>query len=232
MKRKKASPPEEDLNSFVTADAEDLLSRYPEDRDYSEYKFTPEALDKINSVIKKPMAEPRRTRYVYFRPVLRRVAAVAIAFILVFTVLMSTSDATRNGILTFTAKILNGEFFKMQPENDEHPKSIERKYAINAPDGFSLRDESFSSHISRMELVNGEKRVSFVQNVIGKINVSVDDREYRETAVGCYIGYIIVKGKTITLTWANEEYQFTMVASGGFTEEEVLAVAATIHPVD
>lgn len=232
MKRKKASPPEEDLNSFVTADAEDLLSRYPEDRDYSEYKFTPEALDKINSVIKKPMAEPRRTRYVYFRPVLRKVAAVAIAFILVFTVLMSTSDATRNGILTFTAKILNGEFFRMQPEKDEHPKSIEKKYTIDPPEGYTIGNERESKNSLYKSFVSGKKSIDFYQATFGGTQIFVDDREYRETVVGCFIGYVVIKEKTITLTWANQDYQFTVVAVGDFTEEEVIAVAATVHPVD
>ena len=232
MKRKKASPPEEDLNSFVTADAEDLLSRYPEDRDYSEYKFTPEALDKINSVIKKPMAEPRRTRYVYFRPVLRRVAAVAIAFILVFTVLMSTSDATRNGILTFTAKILNGEFFRMQPENDEHPKRIEKKYAIDIPADFSLTIDSYNPNGFHLSFENERGSISYHQATFGGSRVSVANREYRETIVGCFIGYIVIRGSVITLTWANEEYQFTVVAKGNFTEEEIIAVAATVHPMD
>lgn len=232
MKRKKASPPEEDLNSFVTADAEDLLSRYPEDRDYSEYKFTPEALDKINSVIKKPMAEPRRTRYVYFRPVLRKVAAVAIAFILVFTVLMSTSDATRSGILTFTAKIFNGEFFRMQSQNDKHPKSIEKKYAIDIPEGFVLKNERFSKNSFRQEMRSGGNSIVYLQSTFGGNNVSVDNREYRETIVGCFIGYVILEENNVTLTWANEEYQFIIVARGNFTEEEVIAVAATVHPVD
>ena len=174
----------------------------------------------------------KRPYWKYVNTVGKKIAVIAIAFMMLFGLSMSIK-AIREPVISFIENVFEkfSELFVDKSETQNAPDKIEEIYELTQlPQGYSENGINISLRNIETTYFNGDSEIRFYQSIISN-KVTIDTEDSYETIlfIKDYEIYYIYKNNLTKALWRNEKYIFEIYCNTEISEEEMRYIISSLR---
>ena len=174
----------------------------------------------------------KRPYWKYVNTVGKKIAVIAIAFMMLFGLSMSIK-AIREPVVSFIVTIFDkfSELFVDKSEINSASDKIEEIYELTQlPQGYSENGINISLRNIETTYFNGDSEIRFYQSIISN-KVTIDTEDSYETIlfIKDYEIYYIYKNNLTKALWRNEKYIFEIYCNTEISEEEMRYIISSLR---
>ena len=190
--------------------------------------FSPQYEKKMAHLIKRQ----KRPYWKYVNTVGKKIAVIAIAFMMLFGLSMSIK-AIREPVVSFIVTSFDkfSELFVDKSEVNSASDKIEEIYELTQlPQGYSENGINISLRNIETTYFNGDSEIRFYQSIISN-KVTIDTEDSYETIlfIKDYEIYYIYKNNLTKALWRNEKYIFEIYCNTEISEEEMRYIISSLR---
>jgi len=194
--------------------------------------FSPQYEKKMAHLIKRQ----KRPYWKYVNTVGKRIAVIALAFLMLFGLSM-TIKAVREPVISFIENVFEkfSELFVNKSEIKNAPDKIEEVYTLtDLPEGFTETEFEKSKKSVETTWSDGKVEIKLVQWIMsGNLTINNEDADIKKIYIGnVEISYYFsdkIGIENTTLIMRNDEYIFNVDITKHISEDEAISLIKSIE---